>query len=116
MSPIEVHPAVAAWAAKVAEALGGLGNCETDHGAYYLGPAPVMFDNEPTGVSVGPSEFGTVSVFVAAPGGSDTSPERELADLRGAIEHLITHGITANSAPADIAEALRGILDGTDDD
>lgn len=49
--PTEVHPAVAAWAARVATALEELGDCQTGHGTYYL-DATVMFEGEPTGVSI----------------------------------------------------------------
>ncbi|WP_114906812.1 hypothetical protein [Ornithinimicrobium murale] len=109
--PIEVHPAVATWAAKVAEALNGVGDCETDHGTYYLGAAPVMFDNEPTEVSVGLGEFGYICVLVAPPAKrSDRSAEEKLAELRTSLDHFVA-GITRDMDPLAMVGTLRSFLE-----
>lgn len=64
MSAQQIHPKVAAFAARIAEWLNENGETETGHGTYYVAHVSLGFDGETSGVSVIPDEFGGYAVRI----------------------------------------------------
>lgn len=58
----QVDVKVAAWMARLAEAINQIGGCDSGYGEFYISLATVAFDGDDTGYSIGPNEFGGYSL------------------------------------------------------
>jgi hypothetical protein len=67
MSVTQVDPKVAAWLARLIEAIGSQHTFDAGYGDFHLGTIPITFDSDPnTGLAIGWSDTGDLAIIVGS--------------------------------------------------